>query len=169
VFFVEGASMPSNAAHPQGSGKTLAFGLPIIQQLLAEGSGEAGGHAPRTATPPSPLRGLILLPTRELALQVSCGFFPCTCESTETLPFTFQQRAKKRSMGGWTQPCGQAWHTTPAACVGEPKAADIEDPSLQVEQHLRAVAGRCGIGTAAIVGGLSALKQVEMMQDHSLL
>ena len=73
--FMTDASLPSSAGHPglQGSGKTLAFGLPIIQRLLAEGGGEAGGHAPRTATPPSPLRGLILLPTRELALQVAAG------------------------------------------------------------------------------------------------
>ena len=65
------AILHSDPALLQGSGKTLAFGLPIIQRLLAEGAGQGGGHAPRTATPPSPLRGLILLPTRELALQVT--------------------------------------------------------------------------------------------------
>ena len=35
----------------------------------------------------------------------------------------------------------------------------------QVEQHLRAVARPCGIGTAAIVGGLSAVKQVGPKQS----
>ena len=65
------ADTHSDIACLQGSGKTLAFGLPIIQRLLAEGAGEGDGHVPRTATPPSPLRGLILLPTRELALQVT--------------------------------------------------------------------------------------------------
>ena len=38
-----------------GTGKTLAFGIPLIQQLLKSGKG----------------KGLIVLPTRELALQVN--------------------------------------------------------------------------------------------------
>jgi len=37
-----------------GTGKTLAFGIPLVQKILKEGKG----------------RGLIILPTRELALQV---------------------------------------------------------------------------------------------------
>src|SRR5271157_5486570 len=37
-----------------GTGKTLAFGIPLIQQILKAGKG----------------KGLIVLPTRELALQV---------------------------------------------------------------------------------------------------
>lgn len=54
-----------------GSGKTLAFGLPILQRLLDEqekivqkskNSGKGVG---------SPLRALIITPTRELALQVA--------------------------------------------------------------------------------------------------
>ena len=47
---------------PQGSGKTLAFGLPILQQLAAEGE----ANLPQ----PQALRALIFAPTRELALQV---------------------------------------------------------------------------------------------------
>lgn len=42
-----------------GSGKTAAFALPLLQQLA-----EAPFHAPRR------VRGLILVPTRELAMQV---------------------------------------------------------------------------------------------------
>jgi superfamily II DNA/RNA helicase len=42
-----------------GSGKTAAFALPLLQQWLS--------GAPRA---PRPLRGLVLVPTRELALQV---------------------------------------------------------------------------------------------------
>ncbi|PSC76969.1 DEAD-box ATP-dependent RNA helicase 13 [Micractinium conductrix] len=73
-----------------GSGKTLAFGLPIMQLLLAERARHAqqelqelqeqqqqgcGGDGEQPAAaqqelPPSPLRALILAPTRELALQV---------------------------------------------------------------------------------------------------
>ena len=52
-------------ASETGSGKTLAFGLPMIEALLLARSGArsapAGGAGPR---------GLVLAPTRELALQV---------------------------------------------------------------------------------------------------
>jgi superfamily II DNA/RNA helicase len=44
-----------------GSGKTLAFGLPLITRLSADG---------KTRTPQAP-RGLVLVPTRELARQVA--------------------------------------------------------------------------------------------------
>ena len=43
-----------------GTGKTAAFGLPMIDRLLVKG-GTAGTRKPR---------GLVLVPTRELALQV---------------------------------------------------------------------------------------------------
>src|SRR5579875_68176 len=45
-----------------GSGKTLAFGLPLLQRTAAASTGGAG----RPARP----HALVLLPTRELALQV---------------------------------------------------------------------------------------------------
>jgi superfamily II DNA/RNA helicase len=44
-----------------GSGKTLAFGLPLLQRLGPAHPGTGAGRAPR---------GLILVPTRELAKQV---------------------------------------------------------------------------------------------------
>jgi len=50
-----------------GSGKTLAFGLPLLQRTAAAVGGEGrerqGGHPARP-------RALVLLPTRELAVQV---------------------------------------------------------------------------------------------------
>ncbi|KAI8970118.1 P-loop containing nucleoside triphosphate hydrolase protein [Mycotypha africana] len=46
-----------------GSGKTLAFGLPIIHYLATHGRGQKGGVK-------NGLGGLILTPTRELAIQV---------------------------------------------------------------------------------------------------
>ena len=62
----------------QGSGKTLAFGLPILQLLHSEapagdaaadaGHAEAGCQSQQTGR--TPLRALILEPTRELAMQV---------------------------------------------------------------------------------------------------
>jgi ATP-dependent RNA helicase DDX24/MAK5 len=70
-----------------GSGKTLAFGLPILQRLLqiedkekkvAEtGRAMKGGKVLSTGgrkKGASPLRALIMTPTRELALQVRNTF-----------------------------------------------------------------------------------------------
>ncbi|HET6435606.1 MAG TPA: DEAD/DEAH box helicase, partial [Xanthomonadaceae bacterium] len=45
-----------------GTGKTAAFGLPLLQQLAASG---------KPATGPRKPRALVLVPTRELAVQVS--------------------------------------------------------------------------------------------------
>ncbi len=47
-----------------GSGKTLAFGLPMLTRLAAQANGP--GRRPERAP-----RGLVLVPTRELALQVA--------------------------------------------------------------------------------------------------
>ena len=56
-------------AAPTGSGKTLSFGLPILQYLLEE----ADRHEKQEAPPREklPLQALILTPTRELAMQVT--------------------------------------------------------------------------------------------------
>ena len=49
------------ATAPTGSGKTLAFALPLLQRLLA---------VPRQTNFRRPIRLLVLVPTRELAVQV---------------------------------------------------------------------------------------------------
>lgn len=49
------------ASAPTGSGKTLAFALPLLQHLLAK---------PRQTNFRRPVRALVLVPTRELAVQV---------------------------------------------------------------------------------------------------
>ncbi|HEY9294711.1 MAG TPA: DEAD/DEAH box helicase, partial [Microlunatus sp.] len=66
AFPIQAASIPDAVAGRDvlgrgrtGSGKTLGFGLPLLTRLA---SGHRNGHDPR---------GLILLPTRELATQVS--------------------------------------------------------------------------------------------------
>ena len=57
-------------AAPTGSGKTLSYGLPILQYLL---DNVVDATLPST-TPKQqpPLQALILTPTRELAIQVTC-------------------------------------------------------------------------------------------------
>lgn len=50
------------ASAKTGSGKTAAFALPLLQGLIASG---------RAARRPTPTYGLVLVPTRELALQAA--------------------------------------------------------------------------------------------------
>lgn len=54
-----------------GSGKTLAFGLPILQRLLDEQEKMVQKSGNPGKGIGSPLRALIITPTRELALQVT--------------------------------------------------------------------------------------------------
>lgn len=56
-------------AAPTGSGKTLSFGLPILQYLLDEADKQETEEAPSREK--LPLQALILTPTRELAMQVT--------------------------------------------------------------------------------------------------
>ena len=66
-------------ASETGFGKTLAFGLPILQRLLEERDkaakmvGQRGEEPDKYATS-GVLRALIIAPTRELALQVFIKF-----------------------------------------------------------------------------------------------
>ena len=55
-----------------GSGKTLAFGLPALTRLAAQPTGDG---QPRRRRPGAP-RGLVLVPTRELAVQVADALEP---------------------------------------------------------------------------------------------
>ncbi|MFZ0530088.1 MAG: DEAD/DEAH box helicase, partial [Propionicimonas sp.] len=66
-FGVQAATLPDSLAGrdvlgraPTGSGKTVAFALPLVRRLAASGRGRGKGR-------PS---GLVLVPTRELAVQV---------------------------------------------------------------------------------------------------
>lgn len=71
-FAIQAATMPDALAGRDvlgraatGSGKTLAFGLPMLARLAATG----------TSSPRRP-RGLVLVPTRELAAQISDALMP---------------------------------------------------------------------------------------------
>ena len=57
-LLLEGRDLLAQAA--TGTGKTAAFALPMLQRIAEEGAG--GGH---------PTAGLVLVPTRELAMQVA--------------------------------------------------------------------------------------------------
>jgi len=52
-----------------GSGKTLGFGLPMLQRIAENLAGDDGRAVQISGSPAAP-RGLVLLPTRELAVQV---------------------------------------------------------------------------------------------------
>lgn len=54
----------------QGSGKTLAYGLPVLHKLLSRKEHPASKIR-------RPVRALILAPTRELALQISSHLNAC--------------------------------------------------------------------------------------------
>jgi ATP-dependent RNA helicase DDX24/MAK5 len=60
----------------QGSGKTLAYGLPILTKLLEENQNRPLRKKRRVSA-------LILTPTRELALQVSSHLNACLSPSSE--------------------------------------------------------------------------------------
>ncbi len=55
-----------------GTGKTLAFLLPIAEKLLGAPAAKDGGK------PPNGIRALILTPTRELAIQIHTAFAELT-------------------------------------------------------------------------------------------
>ncbi|HMH21556.1 MAG TPA: DEAD/DEAH box helicase [Puia sp.] len=66
-----------------GTGKTAAFALPLIQLLLEDAHGPKGAAEPNSAAEPrsmngarnvSPIKALILTPTRELAIQIGESF-----------------------------------------------------------------------------------------------
>ena len=76
-YFKQSSMMPSHVtlitlllyqdvigAAETGSGKTLAFGIPLVQRVMM-------------LPPKQSVRGLVLCPTRELALQVGPTFDSC--------------------------------------------------------------------------------------------
>lgn len=64
-----------------GTGKTIAFGLPVIQHLGRFADDDSGSRARRGRSP----RFLVVCPTRELARQVRCRRRISTESCTQTL------------------------------------------------------------------------------------
>src|SRR5687767_8832676 len=54
-----------------GTGKTAAFALPMIHRLLEDGTGAAPKKEGKGRPPRRAVSGLVLVPTRELAMQVA--------------------------------------------------------------------------------------------------
>lgn len=123
----------------------------MLQQLLAEGFGQPG-LPPRSCMPPSPLRGLILLPTRELALQVRrhpvIADEKCTTKKPQRkVPIGCRRDvATAAAESGSAASCGSLIETRTAVYASFMLKAF--SGCRQVEQRLRAIAGPCGIGSA---------------------
>jgi ATP-dependent RNA helicase DDX24/MAK5 len=117
----------------QGSGKTLAYGLPILHHLLSQPQPTPGKKRH--------VRALILAPTRELALQVSSHLNAClsAIEPRKAEPETAEKEAKRREheRQGKTKGTGSV---EAGGAVASPK----RPPHVSV---------------AAIVGGMSSQKQ----------
>jgi len=72
------------ACAPTGSGKTAAFALPLLQTLLAP----AEHQAHRTSSSSRLPRVLVLVPTRELAIQVGATFYDVANRLPQALKVT---------------------------------------------------------------------------------
>ena len=57
-----------------GTGKTAAFALPVLEQLMAEATPTTGAEKRRQRTGRRAIRALVLAPTRELAVQIRDSF-----------------------------------------------------------------------------------------------
>ena len=77
-----------------GSGKTLAFGLPLLARIA-----DSGRARPRRP------RALVLVPTRELAMQVNDALMPLgKASACSSRPPSAACRTTRRSTR-----CGAAW------------------------------------------------------------
>ena len=115
--------MTSHTPYPtypsiKGSGKTLAYGLPILHELLTEAS--TSQHSIKSRRP---LRALVLAPTRELALQVSTHLYACLNHYEVTATASEEPKEGKRKTVNEGREKGLPIHRAPplvsiAAIVG---------------------------------------------------
>ena len=129
----------------QGSGKTLAYGLPILHHLLSNSKQASAATKTRRS-----LRALVLAPTRELALQGSTHLNACLNDySLADLDVKLEAHddAQERHVAkGKGQGKGKAKGKSRGK--GEPKANAPTGPKAPPL-----------VSVAAIVGGMSAQKQ----------
>ena len=116
----------------QGSGKTLAYGLPILHYLLSQPRPAPGKRRH--------VRALFLAPTRELALQVSSHLNACLnpVESNEAESELARKGGDRRGNKGK----GKA----------KPESRDVAKKTASRK-------GPPHVSVAAIVGGMSTQKQ----------
>jgi len=104
---IQGATLPAAilgrrdivGAAPTGSGKTLSYGLPILQHLLegADVPSSAQHDEPKERLP---LQALVLTPTRELAIQVTDELRKVCCKAVAigTIVGGFAEVKQKRTL-----------------------------------------------------------------------
>lgn len=101
-YFMEWKDVVAKA--PTGTGKTFAFGIPMVEHIDPDSDA---------------VQGLILAPTRELAIQIrdelrdlcafrrGCG----RCASTGASPLTSRSPSSRPSPRSWWPPPGGSWTT----------------------------------------------------------
>ncbi|MEK7573965.1 MAG: DEAD/DEAH box helicase [Patescibacteria group bacterium] len=114
-----------------GTGKTLAFGIPLVQQILKAGEGlPAGRHG---LSGGKREKGLIILPTRELALQIN--------EAVQKLGKGFGLRTAVLIGGAPFYPQARTIRDNPHIIIGTPgriidhleqRTLDLRDVSILV-------------------------------------
>jgi len=107
-------------AAPTGSGKTLSFGLPILQYLLDEADKQEKKEESRGKLP---LQALILTPTRELAMQVTEELKRASCNKIPigTILGGFAEVKQKRVLEKTRPPIlvatpGRLWELVRSSC-----------------------------------------------------
>lgn len=138
----------------QGSGKTLAYGLPILHHLLTQASSQTKSARSKQKRP---LRALILAPTRELALQVSSHLNACLNVADVSVFDVKVEADEDTSTLLADKPEGQQPGKRGKG-KGKGKGKDKGNAQLSATQATKSK-GPPLVSVAAIVGGMSAQKQ----------
>ncbi len=91
-----------------GSGKTIAFALPLVARLAAS------GHKRRSGLP----RGLVLAPTRELATQIAATVAPwprpsgCASPPCSAVSASVRRSRRCRAASTSSSPAPAVWKTS---------------------------------------------------------
>ena len=92
-----------------GTGKTLAFGIPVLQRSVAPNDPDYAD------LPQGKPQALIVAPTRELALQVSSDLAPRQQGPRPARPHRLRRRPLRRPARRARPPASTSWSAPPAA------------------------------------------------------